>query len=51
MPISFIGEYLGNKRPDGKPTRNWHYYKDKDGKIYQFRKEHIQLVISKNEPQ
>ena len=45
-PVSFHGKYLGHKRPNGKETKNWHYYESSDGKIYHFRKEHIQYVIS-----
>ena len=45
-PISFHGEYIGHKRPDGKETKNWHYYKSSDGKWYHFRKTEIQLVVS-----
>jgi len=47
-PISFCGEYLGHKRPDGTETDSWHYYKDDRDRIYHFRKEHIQCVISSN---
>jgi len=45
-PISFIGVYLGHKRPDGKIAENWHYYKDRDGTIYHFRKERIDYIKS-----
>lgn len=45
-PFIFNGEYLGHERPDGKETNNWHYYKDDQGRIYHFRKEHIQFIIS-----
>ena len=47
MPITFRGKYLGHKRPDGKETKNWHYYQDEDGSIHHFRKEQIQYVHSK----
>jgi len=46
-PFRFKGEYLGHTRPDGKVTRNWHYYRDENGEVYHFRKTEIQLVISK----
>jgi len=46
-PISFHGFYRGHKRPDGKETKKWHFYEDSEGKWYHFRKEEIQLVISK----
>ena len=44
----FIGWYLGQCRPDGKETKNWHYYKDTNGKIYHFRKEHMVAVVETN---
>lgn len=46
MPFSFVGDYLGHTRPDGVLTKNWYYYRDDMGKVYHFRKEHIQVVIS-----
>lgn len=37
--FSFIGKHLPEReRP------NWHYYQDKDGPIYHFRKEHMITV-------
>ena len=46
-PISFDGEYRGHKRPDGVITENWHYYVSVNDIWYHFRKNEIQLVVSK----
>ena len=45
-PIEFEGEYKGHIRPDGKETKNWHYYLDNHGYWRHFRKTEIQAVIS-----
>lgn len=45
-PIAFVGKYLGQKLPYGKPTENWHYYQTKEGRYIHCRKEHLQIVIS-----
>jgi len=45
--ITFEGKYIGETRPDGKLTENWHYYKGDDGTIYHFRKPDMIAVIDK----
>lgn len=41
----FYGEYLSDME-----SRNWHYYRDVDGAMYHFRKEHMVAVIEKQKP-
>jgi len=43
------GEYLGHKRPDGKITDNWHYYKSCYGEVFHFRKQEMQAVITRQD--
>ena len=49
-PIVIYGaDYHGHTIPNGAKTKNWHYYVDKDGNEYHFRKTEIQYVFVKSE--